>query len=241
MKDVKDLPLAIIIPVRKEEETIIDTLELIKKSVHTKYVVLVVDDMITSSDKTILKKLIHHASGFSFAVWRGIQEAHQGAIVIVMADGCDDLNIIDRMFEKIFSGYDIVCGSRYMKGGKKIGGPKIQGFFSFIVNISLSFLLRLPTKDVSNAFKMYRRDIFNTMPRPTSTGFEISMEIFFNAYFRGAKITETPTTWIGRSKGESKFKLIERAPGYVRIYLWILANAIRQLFHMSVIPLSGNV
>src|SRR3989344_4873636 len=115
MKDVKDLPLTIIIPVRKEEETIIDTLELIKKSVHTKYVVLVVDDMITSSDKTIdrvkryqkknrniriLKKLIHHASGFSFAVWRGIQEAHQGAIVIVMADGCDDLNIIDRMFEK---------------------------------------------------------------------------------------------------------------------------------------------
>jgi len=153
MKNVKDLTLSIIVPVRREEETIVDTLESIKTYVHTKHEVIVVDDSITSSDKTkdadmtedivkryqknhknikILKNQPNDAHGFSLAVWRGIQAVHRGITVFVMADGCDDLNTIDRMFEKILSGYDIVCGSRYMKGGKKIGGPKLQGFFSRI-------------------------------------------------------------------------------------------------------------
>lgn len=256
MKNVRDLTLTIIIPVRKEEETIIDTLESIRKYVRTKYEVIVVDDAVISSDNTkdpdltvdivkryqknyknirILKNQPDCARGFSFAVWRGIQAVRRGAIVFVMADGCDDLNTIDLMVEKIFSGYDIVCGSRYMKGGKKIGGPKLQGFFSFMVNTSLSFLFRLPTRDVSNSFKMYRWDILNALPKPTSTGFEVSIEIFFNAYHGGAKVSEVPTTWIGRRKGKSKFRLIERIPAYVRIYLWVLTNAARQLFHVSMI------
>ncbi len=258
MKNINDLTLTIIIPVRREEETIVDTLESIKKYVHTKHEVIVVDDTVISSDKTndadmtvdivkryqknhknirILKNQPRRANGFSLAVWRGIQVVHRGIIVFVMADGCDDLNTIDMMVKKILSGHDIVCGSRYMKGGKKIGGPKLQGFFSYIVNTSLSFLLRLPTRDVSNSFKMYRRDILNALPKPTSTGFEVSMEIFFNAYHSGAKVSEVPTTWIGRRKGKSKFRLIERVPAYVRIYLWILASAARQLFHMSLISL----
>lgn len=258
MKNIKDLTLTIIIPVRHEEETIVDTLESIKKYVHTKHEVVVVDDTIISSDKTkdvdmtvevvkryqknhknirILQNLQHRANGFSLAVWRGIQAVHRGTIVFVMADGCDDLNTIDLMVKKILSGYDIVCGSRYMKGGKKIGGPKLQGFFSYIVNTSLSFLLRLPTRDVSNSFKMYRWNILNALPKPTSTGFEVSMEIFFNAYHCGAKVSEVPTIWIGRRKGESKFRLVECVPAYIRIYLWVLGTAARQLFHVPLISL----
>lgn len=256
MKNIKDLTLTIIIPVRHEEETIVDTLESIKKYVHTKHEVVVVDDTIISSDNTkdvdmtvdivkryqknhknirILQNLRHRANGFSLAVWRGIQEVPKGAIVFVMADRCDDICDIDKMYKKILAGYDIVCGSRYVKGGKKIGGPKFQGFFSYIVNISLSFLLRLPTRDVSNSFKMYRSNILNALPEPTSTGFEVSMEIFFNAYYSGAKVSEVPTIWIGRRKGKSKFRFIERVPAYIRIYLWALANAARQLFHVFMI------
>jgi len=47
-----------------------------------------------------------------------------------MADLCDDLSTIKKMLDKMNEGYDIVCGSRYIKGGVRLGGSKIKGFFS---------------------------------------------------------------------------------------------------------------
>ena len=58
-----------------------------------------------------------------------------------MADLSDKLEIIDAMYKKAKTeNYDIICGSRYMKGGKQIGGPKFKGFLSKMAGKSLHFL-----------------------------------------------------------------------------------------------------
>jgi hypothetical protein len=49
-----------------------------------------------------------------------------GIAVVVMADLSDELEIIPRMYRKILEGYDIVCASRYIKGGKREGGPALK-------------------------------------------------------------------------------------------------------------------
>lgn len=236
------LPLTILIPVRNEEDVILPAIESIQKRVAAKYTICIIDDSIDPLDRTIerveraqrkyknlsvLKKKPGDSDGFASAIWRGAKEVNGGALVFVMGDLCDKPETIDVMYEKIRSGFDVVVGSRYMRGARKVGGPKLQGFFSFIVNKSLAILLGLPTQDASNSFKMYRRVVFDSLPKPKTVGFEVSMEVFFRAYFQGFRVAEVPTVWFGRTKGKSKFRMIARAPEYIRLYAWALLQGLR--------------
>jgi hypothetical protein len=49
------------------------------------------------------------------------------------------------MIEAAEGGADVVCGSRYMIGGKKIGGPILQNILSRIVAIALTIFWHVPT------------------------------------------------------------------------------------------------
>jgi hypothetical protein len=138
-----------------------------------------------------------------------------------MADLCDDLSTIEKMFQKINEGYDVVCGSRYMKEGGRLGGSKLKGFFSCFVGRSLQILLGLPTCDIANAFKMYRKKIIDSIDIE-SCGFEISMEIPLKAYLLGFKLTEVPTVWKERTKGKSSFRMFKLFPNYFKLYLWAI-------------------
>lgn len=141
------LPLTILIPARKEEVTILNTLRNIDRYVSTPHTTIVVNDKNDSQDLTAdivstytpknytLKIYIYNSqrgeSGFSGAILLGLSKILKGAVVIVMADGCDELTKIDLMYEKICQGWDVVCGSRYAKNGRKIGGTEAQEY-SFI-------------------------------------------------------------------------------------------------------------
>jgi len=159
--------------------------------------------------------------GFANALRKGFSVSDSDLVIPVMADLCDDPRTIKDMYAKSLEGFDIVCGSRYMKDGTKIGGPLIQSLSSRFVGCSLRYLIGIPTFDVSNSFKCYRRSVLNAI-KLESKGFEISMEIALKAYFAGFTIAEVPTTWRGRSIGKSKFYLFKVAPRYIRLYLWAI-------------------
>lgn len=238
------MPLTIIIPAKHEEETILATLHQIKEKVKTPHKIIVVNDS-DRLDKThtivrnymkenasvsmIVKRKTHNNGTFSSALKAGFDAVDTGVVIPVMADMCDLPETIDEMYKIIQKGWDIVCGSRYMKGGVKIGGPKLQNFLSWVVCQSMYYISGVPTHDVSNSFKMYRTDILKKVDIDTSRGVEISMDITLQLYYKGATITEIPTTWVGRTKGVSKFHLVERAPRYLNIYFWVLYKTIRRV------------
>lgn len=226
------MKLSVVIPARNEEDCIEGTIIKLEKFLPAgEGEILVVNDHSTDRTREIVEKLTVQFSnlklldnekepGFANALITGFEGANGGYVVPVMADGCDDPSVIPLMWEKAEEGYDLVCGSRYIKGGGKVGGPKIQGFFSACVGKTLYRLINIPTRDISNAFKMYRT---NTLKRIKlqEKGFAVSMEAALKFYFSGAKITEVPTVWYGRKKGQSKFRLSRTFP-YVRLYLWAL-------------------
>ena len=231
--------VTIVIPARNEEEVIVKTLDRIRRIVYIPYELIIVDDMSTDATGDVivaykknkpeitLTSTTSRKHGFSSAIEKGVRSAKTEFVVIVMADLCDDPKTINKMYKKMHEGWDIVCGSRYVRGGKKTGGPAIQGFLSKFVCRSLNFF-GVPTKDVSNAFKMYRRKVFRNVSFNSKSGVEASMELTLQAYFNGARITDLPTVWQGRTIGKSKFKIFQRAPKYMRIYLWVFNNLIRQ-------------
>lgn len=163
--------------------------------------------------------------GFANALKTGFRNAKTDVVIPVMADLCDDPQTINKMYERFKEGFDIVCGSRYMKGGRKIGGPRIKSFFSRFVGISLHLFTGIPTQDISNSFKLYRKKVLDSV-NIESKGFEISAEIPLKAYFSGYKISEVVTTWVNRKAGESKFKVFKQGFGYLKLYLWAIFKEI---------------
>jgi glycosyltransferase involved in cell wall biosynthesis len=231
--------LTIIIPAHNEEKIIIKTIKQIQRYVKIPFLLIIVNDHSTDKTELVVKnyaegfkniKVINNSiecRGFAGALQTGFEAVKNGVVIPVMADLCDNPTTINRMYRKMYEGWDIVCGSRYIKGGSKKGGPKLQGFLSNYVCKSLHLLTGIPTTDVSNAFKMYRREIIDQVQINLKSGVEASMEITLQAYFNGAKITEVPTSWKGRVIGKSKFKILERSPRYWRIYIWAIENTLR--------------
>ena len=194
------MKLSIIIPAHNEEDNIASVIEKIEGVISgIDYELVVVNDH--SSDRT--GAIIAEASrkydnirlavnnmdrGFANALRAGFRSSSGDVVISVMADLCDDLATIRAMWDKVGAGYDVVCGCRYIKGGKRVGGSKIKGFFSSFVGHSLHLLFGIPTHDVANAFKMYRRNVIEAM-KTTSRSFEISMELALKAYYLGFKVT----------------------------------------------------
>lgn len=241
--------VTIVIPVRNEEGSIIKNLESLQEKVTIPHHVIIVDgcssdqtfNLVTSYIKRNWKtlsfrnenvKIIRtnkNESGFKDSIDFGIKTAKTDLIVVMMGDLCDDPETINRMYDAMQNGYDIAVGSRYMPGGSKISEPKIQGFLSRMVSKTLRLLTGIPIYDVSNPFRMYKKELLEKIQTTSKTN-EIPIEILFKAYINGARITEIPTIWKGRKSGKSKFKLLKVIPGYAKLYVWILQNMAKKRF-----------
>ncbi len=224
--------VTIVIPALNEELNIENTLTTLEEKLHLPHRVIVVND--SSDDRTaaIVERLagshpnirlVHSCRprGITNALKSGFESVGTPITVVMMADLCDDPNTVSKMYEKIEEGYDLICASRYMPEGKRLGGPRIQGFFSRHVCASLKKLTGIPTHDVSNAFKMYRTELLRTTPLDEA-GFASSLEICVKAFLKGYRIAEVPTTWKGRTAGKSSFKMLKVARSYFRWYLWAI-------------------
>jgi glycosyltransferase involved in cell wall biosynthesis len=221
--------LTIIIPVRNEEETIHRTIASLEKMVRTPHTILIADDTIDPMDRTIevlrqdrvamCKKTKQDEDGFGPALVRAIKTVKTPYTVMVMADLSDDPKTIDRMMRLgTTQSYDVVCGCRYMRGAKKIGGPKAQGILSTLANGILYRCFRFPTRDATNAFKLYNTSFLKSiLPKIPETGVEFSLQLITLAVSQNARMVDVPTVWRGREKGVSKVHLFSRGQKYLRL------------------------
>ena len=226
----------LIIPVYNEGANIGHALEEIDRKVPLPKRVVVVYDFDEDDTLPVVRELIPRYPGLEAvkntlgrgvlnAVRAGIAASTSEVVVITMADLSDDVAIVPRMVELIRSeGFDIVCASRYMKGGRQVGGPRLKKFLSRAAGLSLHWLTGLPSHDATNAFRAYRRSVLQAIEIESRGGFAYSLEITAKAYAAGRKITELPSTWQDRSAGESRFRLGAWLPHYLKWYLYALTH-----------------
>jgi glycosyltransferase involved in cell wall biosynthesis len=224
--------LTIVIPAHNEEASLPVTITSLEVIVTVSHEVIVVNDhssdntakvVMELSDKFNNIRLVDNDTepGFTNAIKKGFSEVKGEMVVLVMADSCDEPDTINRMYNKICEGYDVVCASRYMKQGKKLGGRFLQTLFSRWAGLSLCCLTGIPTHDASNAFKMYRKEALDSI-EIKEAGFASSLEIVVKLFLKGYRITEIPTIWKDRVAGESSFNVWKVIRNYLRWYFWAL-------------------
>ena len=160
--------------------------------------------------------------GARYAIEAGMRAAAAPVVVVSMADVSDDLSRLEPMVARVEAGADVVCASRYMRGGKQIGGPMLKSLLSRAAGVTLRVLSGLPTHDPTNSFKAYSRDFLRRTPIESPAGFALALELTVKAHFGGGRVEEIPSTWTDRTEGSSRFRLFSWLPHYLRWYFWAL-------------------
>ena len=152
------------------------------------------------------------------AMKAGIAESRGEFVLITMADGSDEPHIVDRMVSKARAGADVVAASRYMPGGRQIGGPRLKRLMSRTAGLTLHWFGGVPTHDPTNNFKLYSRRFLDAIRIDSTAGFELALELTVKATLDGRRVDEVPTTWRDRTAGQSNFKLRKWLPHYLHWY-----------------------
>jgi dolichol-phosphate mannosyltransferase len=173
-----------------------------------------------------VQALKNSGKGVIGALKTGLRSASQGAVLVSMADLSDDFPMIPAMLDEYRRGADVVVASRYMAGGRQIGGPWLKGQFSRLGGQSLHWLARFPVHDATNSFRLYDAGLLQQLELESDGGFEIGFEITLKAWQLGRKVVEVPCTWRDRVEGESRFLMRKWLPRYGKLWLRALAHGL---------------
>jgi len=179
-----------------------------------------------ADQKPPLVRLVRNrlGKGARYAIEAGMCAAEAPVVMVTMADLSDDFPKVAEMVARAEGGADVVCASRYMRGGRQIGGPFIKGLLSRMAGLTLHWLAGLPTHDPTNSFKAYRREFLRRTPIESTAGFSLALELTVKAHFSGGRVEEVPATWHDRAAGKSRFKLLKWLPSYLRWFLYALTR-----------------
>jgi dolichol-phosphate mannosyltransferase len=230
---VTDVPapeLSIVLPVYNEGEAVEPVLRALDAAVLTTHEILVVYDFDADTTLPVAARLATELSavrplrnelgrGVLNAMKAGIAASRGSYVLVSMADGSDEPRLVDPMVELARSGADVVAASRYMRGGRQLGGPRLKRFLSRAAGLTLSWFGRVPTHDPTNNFKLYSRRFLDDVTIESRAGFEVALELTVKATLAGRQVAEVPTTWRDRTSGQSNFKLRAWLPHYLRWYL----------------------
>ena len=230
--------LSIVIPVYNEGEAVEPVLRALHAGVRTPKELVVVWDFDADTTRPVVERLATELPGLRGhrndlgrgvlnAMRAGIATARAPLVLVSMADGSDEPAVVDPMVALARGGAVVVAASRYMRGGRQEGGPRLKRLLSRTAGLTLHWFGGVATHDPTNNFKLYRRDFLESVTIESEAGFELALELTVKATLAGRRVAEVPTTWRDRTAGESRFRLRQWLPHYLRWYLAALRGRVR--------------
>jgi dolichol-phosphate mannosyltransferase len=228
------MKLSVLIPAQNEAASIRSTVEEIVAALEREeipYEVIIIDDASSDGTASAVQQLerinprVHgyrsrSPRGFGFAVREGLDRFEGDAVAIVMADGSDDPADLVRYYRLLEEGYDCAFGSRFMRGSRVEGYPRLKLVLNRIGNLGVRLLFRHGYNDTTNAFKAYRREVIENCRPLLSNHFNLTVELPLKAIVRGHSFGVVPISWRNRTSGTSKLKIQEMGSRYAFIVLY---------------------
>ena len=111
-----------------------------------------------------------------------------------------------RLYQKTEQGYDVVVGSRYVKGVNVVNWPMSRLLMSYFASVYVRFVTRMPVRDATAGFVCYSRKTLETLDldaiKMKGYGFQIEMK--YSAWRLGLKVGEVSIIFTERQEGASK-------------------------------------
>ena len=134
------------------------------------------------------------------AMRAGIATARGSLVLISMADGSDEPGVVDPMVALARGGAAVVSASRYMRGGRQVGGPPLKRLLSRTAGLTLHWFGGVATHDPTNNFKLYRRDFLDSVSIESKAGFELALELTVKATLAGRRVGRGPHDLAGQDR-----------------------------------------
>jgi glycosyltransferase involved in cell wall biosynthesis len=129
------------------------------------------------------------------AFFEGVKEAKGDKIFLMDADLPVELHLV-KSFAALLEAYDIVIGSRYMKGSIVLREPLLRRMLSQGYRNLCKLLFHIPIKDSQCGFKAFRRSVLlSLMDKVKTKGFSFDLELLLRSLECGFTILELPVTW----------------------------------------------
>jgi len=208
----------IVIPTYEEKENIQKLIEELF-NINPYFYVTVVDDNSPDGTADIVKELqkkypylnlilrkekkglgTAYIEGFKFALRQNMD-----VIVQMDADLSHPPQYLPQML-LLLDEYDVVVGSRYIKGVRVNNWPFKRLLISKFANLYVKMITGMPFEDCTSGFKCIKRKVLETIDIETieSKGYVFQIELLFRMYTKGFKIVEYPIMFNEREGGKSK-------------------------------------
>ncbi|MDP2864512.1 MAG: glycosyltransferase family 2 protein [bacterium] len=233
---MSEIYLSVIIPAYNEEKRLPKTLKEIDKYLSKQtydYEIIVVSD--GSKDRTVeivrnlmpeIKNLrvldFKENRGKGYGVHQGMLEAKGDYRLFTDSDNSTSIDQIEKMWPEFKQGYDIVIGSRDVKGA--ILDPPQPWIRNVILGEGFKLFRKIiiglwKIEDTQCGFKGFtKRAAENIFPRCKISRFAFDPEILIIGKLLGYKIKEIPVYWKNDLESKVKFKsMVEMARDLLKI------------------------
>ncbi len=230
--------ISIILPIHNEKDSLPIMIRLLNASIKfTKEIIIVYDtekDNALDVAKELSEefdnvKLIHNtkARGVKYAVDVGIQNAKYDVVMIFAVDEIFPVIAIDKMLTHLIENdLDFISGTRYSKGGVRLGGSFLGAIFSRIANKLFNIFTDIPLTDCTTGIKMLKKNVWNEIHLESKPiGWAYAFELTIKVYIKNYKVDEFPLKSVDRLfGGSSTFRLGPWLIEYMKWFIWGIKN-----------------
>jgi len=209
------MKVSVIIPTRNEP--LIDQLvkEVNDQLKDYKHEIIVIDKSDRPPKLRNAKIVQQKSTGLGKAVIEALEYVTGDVVITMDGDMSHDPKDLPKFLEKI-KHYDIVLGSKYVKGGRT-EDSLIRYVLSRASGFTASTVLQLGIKDLMSGFAAVRKKVYDSLDLDP-LGYKIHMETIFKGKQKGFSVCEVPITFHKRAAGKSKFGAGE----FVRTLIFLL-------------------
>ncbi len=208
----------VVIPTYNESKNIVRIIDKIF-SVHNEIDVLVVDDNSPDGTGKLVKDMMQDSSRIHIIEREGkmgLGTAYLAGFTYALDHGYDYIMEMDADFShnpeeipnflKYIEEYDVVLGSRYIKGVNVVNWPLKRLLLSYFANLYTRVITGMDVKDATGGFKCFRATALSKInfDEVKSNGYSFQIEMTYRLWKKGAKVKEIPIIFVDRLEGESK-------------------------------------
>jgi dolichol-phosphate mannosyltransferase len=147
---------------------------------------------------------------------RGLGLAYVDGLRLALASGADAIGQMDADFSHdprylpdmvaALDRYDMVIGSRYLRGVSVVNWPLHRIMLSAFANRYIRGVTGLQPTDCTSGYRVWRREALARLPldHARANGYAFLTEMLFQAARAGCRIGEVPIVFVERQEGYSK-------------------------------------